>query len=107
MSKKVSKNVTKGTKNVRERESCLKVTKTAFLFFLSHFITFCGLLRLSMVLYGLLMVKYGLLWQNIDSIQFLSFFLAVIVDPNSFRLVCSYFENVLNKEKQQSLFKDL
>ena len=47
----------------------------------------CGLLRLTMVLYGLIMVLHDLLyflWQKI------SFFLAVI-DPNSFGLIVIVF----------------
>ena len=39
-----------------------------------------------MVLYGHLIVCYGLSWQNIYSIGLVSYFLAVI-DPNAFGLV--------------------
>ena len=46
-----------------------------------------GLIWLFMVLCGRFIVFNGLLWQNIDLIGLVSFFLAVI-DPNSFGLVC-------------------
>ena len=59
------KNVTKGTINVRKRQSCLKGQKHYFMLFLLHFIAMCGLLRLCMVLYGLCMVIYGLLWPSL------------------------------------------
>ena len=58
-----------GTKNVRERLSCLKGQNLCIMFFLSHFIVMCGLSRLSVVLYGLLwaffwsfIVKYRFDW---------------------------------------------
>ena len=47
--------VKNGTKNVREIVSCFKWQNHCFMFFLSHFTAICGLLRLSMVLYGLAM----------------------------------------------------
>ena len=65
-------------------------------FFLSHFMAMYGLswpcFGRFMVLDGLLgpfycrLCVYGLLWENIDLIELVSFFLAVI-DPNSFGLV--------------------
>ena len=109
----------KGTQNVSERVSHLKWQNHCFMFFLSHFTVICGLLRVSMVLfvpfmvlcvltpfmavlwsdiasYGSFIVVSGLLWQNVELIRLVLPFL-VVIDPNLFCLVYSWFHHKNNK----------
>ena len=80
-----TKNVMKGTKNVRERVSHFlsffcRISRPCMAF--SDLVWSCmAFLWSCMALYGRFIIVYGLLWQNIDLIGLVSFFLAVI-DPN-------------------------